>query len=230
MNEGGNILKKTIFLVLVISLSPLFAGNHFGIKGGINTSTFYDDDDSAFLRGYSYGINYEYSFMEHYYIGTGLYYSKIGGWLKNKVLIVEHLETLGRIDIRASAGYLIIPLNVGYLLNVKKNYLFKVYTGYSYLFPFIDYTYRDDKYVINDSIDPDSNIDYDFRSIGRGESVFPTGKYANSAINLGAAMVYKRYCLDLSMHYQMDDFGTFDNLSKIKKSLITFEMLLGLYF
>jgi len=63
-------MKKIIILFLLINMTELLAGNHFGIKYGINYSKFYNDNNSSFLRGYSFGINYEYSFLENYFIGA----------------------------------------------------------------------------------------------------------------------------------------------------------------
>ena len=208
----------------------LFAGNHFGIKYGINYSKFYNDKNSSFLRGYSFGINYEYSFLEHYFIGAGLYYSKVGGILKNKTVYVEEYGTLWLDDIKAQVGYLKLPLNIGFNFIIKKSLLFKIYFGYSNISPISDYTKTNDKSMIQEGIKPSSDVKYDYKSVGMDESVFPTGNYSHSMIDFGAGLVYKKYSLDLMSHVQLGEFGTFDNISKIKKSLFTIEVLFGLFF
>jgi len=222
--------KNLILIFILLNISMLFAGNHFGIKYGINYSKFYNDKNSSFLRGYSFGINYEYSFLEHYFIGAGLYYSKVGGILKNKTVYVEEYGTLWLDDIKAQVGYLKLPLNIGFNFIIKKSLLFKIYFGYSNISPISDYTKTNDKSMIQEGIKPSSDVKYDYKSVGMDESVFPTGNYSHSMIDFGAGLVYKKYSLDLMSHVQLGEFGTFDNISKIKKSLFTIEVLFGLFF
>lgn len=223
-------MKKIIILFLLINMTELLAGNHFGIKYGINYSKFYNDNNSSFLRGYSFGINYEYSFLENYFIGAGLYYSKVGGILKNKTVYVEEYGTLWLDDIKAQVGYLKLPLNIGFNFIIKKSLLFKIYFGYSNIFPNSDYTKTSDDSMIQEGIKPSSDVKYDYKYVGMDESVFPTGNYSHSMIDFGAGLVYKKYSLDLMSHVQLGEFGTFDNISKIKKSLFTIEVLFGLFF
>jgi len=223
-------MKKIIILFLLINMTELLAGNHFGIKYGINYSKFYNDNNSSFLRGYSFGINYEYSFLENYFIGAGLYYSKVGGILKNKTVYVEEYGTLWLDDIKAQVGYLKLPLNIGFNFIIKKSLLFKIYFGYSYISPNSDYTKTSDDSMIQEGIKPSSDVKYDYKDVGMDESVFPTGNYSHSMIDFGAGLVYKKYSLDLMSHVQLGEFGTFDNISKIKKSLFTIEVLFGLFF
>ncbi len=222
--------KNIILFVILMNISTLLAGNHFGIKYGINYSKFYNDKNSSFLRGYSFGINYEYSFLEHYFIGAGLYYSKIGGWLNNKRIYVEAYRDLWMEDIKAQVGYLRIPLNFGYSFTLKKYLKIKSTIGYSIILPINDYTVKNPRYTIKENINPNLNVEYDYKFVGMDESVFPTGDYSHSMIDFGAGLVYKKYSLDLMSHVQLGEFGTFDNISKIKKSLFTIEVLFGLFF
>ncbi|NOX87729.1 MAG: hypothetical protein GXO77_01800, partial [Calditrichaeota bacterium] len=84
-------------------------------------------------------------------------------------------------------------------------------------------------YIIGE-FKPEEINKYDYESVGYDESVFPTGDYSHSLIDFGVGIVYKKYCVDLTTHFQLGDFGTFDNISKIKKSLFTIEVLFGLFF
>jgi len=84
--------------------------------------------------------------------------------------------------------------------------------------------------MIQEGIKPSSDVKYDYKDVGMDESVFPTGNYSHSMIDFGAGLVYKKYSLDLMSHVQLGEFGTFDNISKIKKSLFTIEVLFGLFF
>ncbi|MHB2156498.1 outer membrane beta-barrel protein [Calditrichota bacterium GD2] len=222
--------KNFILFFILMNISTLLAENHFGIKYGINYSKFYNDNNSSFLRGYSFGVNYEYDFLEHYFIVTGLYYSKIGGLLKNKRVFVEMYRDLWMEDIKAQAGYLKIPLNIGYNFFLRKYCKVKVYFGYAFIFPINDHTIEKAKYTIQESIDPYLDVKYDYKSVGMDESVFPTGDYSNSMLNSGFGLVFKKISIDVVTYIQLGEFGTFNYISKIKKSLFTIEILIGLCF
>ena len=224
-------MKKIVILtVILLNISMLFAGNKFGVKYGINYSKFYNDNNSSFLRGYSFGVNYEYDFLEHYFIGTGLYYSKIGGLLKNKRVFVEMYRDLWLEDIKAQVGYLKIPLNIGYSFVLKKFLKIKVSIGYSIILPINDFTIKKPKYTIQENINSNLNVEYDYKFVGMDESVFPSGNYSHSMLDFGTGLVFKRYSIDLLSHVQLGELGTLDNISKIKKSLFTVEVLFGLCF
>lgn len=223
-------MKKIVIIFLLISLSQLFAENHISIKYGINSSVFYNDNNSSFSKGYCLGLNYEYFFLRTYFVDIGLYYFRVSSWLRNKILLNENYGTLWRIDVKAGAGYLKIPLNVGFIFPLKKNLKMKLYTGYIFLKPILDYTKEYDKYTIKENIQPNEAIKYDFRYVGDGESIFPNGNYSYSAINIGSGFIYGNFCLDLNLDLQLGDFGKFDNISKIEKSLLTIEILFGFRF
>ncbi len=223
-------MKKVVIFLILLNLSQLFAGNHFSIKYGINNSVFYNDNNSSFSRGYSLGINYEYSFFKSYYIGIGLFYSKVAAWLNNKKVYVRQSRTLWLENIHVGVGYLKLPLRIGYLIPLNKNLRIKFLTGFSILALSKDYTDKNIKYMIEEDIPLNKKFEYDYYFVGMDESVFPMGDYSHSSINWGISIVYKNVCSDLIFDYQLGHIGTFDNISKIRKSLFTIEVLFGLEF
>ncbi len=204
----------------------MLADLNFGIQYGINYSKFYNDPNSSYLQGYSYGVQLEYVFWKHCYIASGFYYSKMGGQLKSKRIYVRKYKTLWLVDIKAQAGYIKIPFDIGYLFRINKNTFFKIFGGYSRISPVNDYTTTKTITLLQDNIVLKSN-DYDYEAIGFDESVFPEGDYSHSMVDVGTGLIFKQFSIEAVAHVQIGDFGTFENISKIKKSLLSLELVLG---
>ena len=230
-------MKKQFFfialLIPLLSIADEYPADlsRLSIKGGPNYSLFINDDNSEVFNGFTFGLSYDYYIKKKLLITFGLYYTKEGGILKDKITRTIHLwdspidTSYSYTDIQAAAGYIKIPLTYGYPVFYNKKREMTVYGGLAFLLPIKDYTTKEGK----EDIEEKNNINYEYESLGI-DAVFDFGDNTNFTLEFGCVLRYKQIMIDLNMNYQLKDFGKFDNISKIEKNLLSFKILFGILF
>lgn len=222
-----------IFLALLFNLN-LFAENNINFKVGLNYSQFLNDNSSEIYQGYTFGLSYDYYIDEKWSIDGGVFYSKEGGILKDKIVRTINLfnnpldTTYSHSDIYSVAGFFKLPITIGYSFLVSNQVNLKLYGGFSFLIPFKDYSTTKN---VRPIFIENNDVKFEYEHVGMGESVFELWDNKNYSIDLGCLLKYnKKILIDFNINYHLRNFGTFDNISEIKKQLLSFKILLGIVF
>ena len=225
---------KKIVLYLLFS-NFLFAQGGLKISAGPNFSTFLNDDDSEMVIGYTFGLEYEYYLSKSFSVKSGLFYSKEGGLLKDKIRKPSVLEEGSRTadifyeDLYAIIGYIKIPILFGYSFDIFKNNISKFEIGGSLLLPIKDYSYTDNYRFAFIYYVGETDFNFEYYSIFGGESSF----YKNSlqyAFDISLVQYYKKFFLELAVNYHLGDFGYVTSFSQVKKNLISGKFGIGYSF
>lgn len=107
-----------------------------GVKGGLNLSSFGGSYvkglDTKSKLGYNFGITADYSFSENFYVTSGLEYSYKGDKASFQIMFDEGNSY--NQDMKYNAGYLQIPIHIGYKEAVSSAVNISIYAG-----PYIAY-------------------------------------------------------------------------------------------
>jgi hypothetical protein len=230
-------MKKIIILV-VFTLSLIansYAQNGSSIVGGINFSTFYDEEDNGWSPGISFGIRKNIYLINNFDLNVEIFYSITGGNLKNKAIgpYGDYSERIYFHDIKARVGYIEIPLSIEYRIHKINNSEISLLLGYFLAIPLFDLSLiNKNKYLFTFDFNNPEHKNYIFEYYPNDQSGFGIGNNdyeQNHGLILGLKTNIHNYFIELRYRRDLESIGYIATISRVNKKPHSMSILIAMH-
>ncbi|MBE0551172.1 MAG: PorT family protein, partial [Ignavibacterium sp.] len=197
----------------------------FGIKGGINLSSF-TEEHKELLNGSTFGVFADYYFIENIGIALGLNYSRKGGLMRAIVPAPPSYNPTAdpiSFDLYVRNNYVEIPVTLKYGFNLDNGISIIPFVGYSYSLALWDQENSEKK---------------NKKQIQDAQIIKYTGQYSYdmvvinsfSSLIIGVRTEYNKFILDLGYSLALNSIGGASNIYNIDYKLQSITILIGYRF
>lgn len=197
----------------------------FGIKGGINLSSF-TEEHKELLNGITIGAFADYYFLENIGISLGLNYARKGGLMRAIVPAPPSFNPTAdpiSLDLYVRNNYIEIPVALKYRFNLDNGITLMPFVGYSYSIPLWNQENSDKK---------------NEQQVQENQIIKYTGQYSDdmaeinsfSSLVIGVRTDFKKFFLDLGYSLALNSIGGASNINNLEYKLQTITVLIGYRF
>lgn len=229
--KKGSLYFIVIFMSLVLipfDLIEAQSGNskfQFGIKGGINLSSF-TEEHKELLNGSTFGAFADYYFLENIGITLGLNYSRKGGVMRAIVPAPPSFNPTAdpiSFDLYVRNNYFEIPVALKYRFNLDNGMSVIPFVGYSYSLPLWNQENSEKK---------------NKQQIQENQIIKYTGKVSDdmaeinsfSSLVIGVRVEFNKFLLDLGYSLALSSIGGASSISNLEYNLQSITILIGYRF
>ena len=216
----------TGILLLTINNTLAEIRINYGLKGGINYSSF-ADTKNGFNPGKAFSINAEIKY-EQFALQTELNYLEKSDIIKNKP-IKPISDVVYTWDIHCDISYLEIPLLLKYYIQIHKAINLFLSGGLYYSFPFSDNSgaknrSNDFLFILDDDFYPPPD---DFKGFDYFFDYDPSGTKGSYGYCYGLGFTWSKFMVEIRYNNSYRNVDSVDRVYPINKRFHNYTILIG---